>query len=145
MSPSPAPAFSVTEMLTTAGVTFLTSGAKLGSCTAGADCVSGAGWAVSAKASGAKAKPKPTLVARAAARTRRKGDIAFGREIWESMLNPLRRGCGGVTINATPEGSAHAAGESHSADYAVPSPGLNRFNPRKPPLGPGALRSALFR
>src|SRR6266851_875104 len=72
MSPSPAPAFSVTEMLTTAGVTFLTSGAK--------------------------AKPKPTLVARAAARTRRNGDIAFGREIWESMLKPLRRGCGGVNV-----------------------------------------------
>src|ERR1700686_1716072 len=77
-------------MLTTAGVTFLTSGAKLGSCTVGANCVSGAG-ATSAHAIGARARPKPTLVANAAARIRRNGDVAFGREIWESMMKPLRR------------------------------------------------------
>src|ERR1700730_15600274 len=77
-------------MLTTAGVTFLTSGAKLGSCTVGADCVSGAG-ATSAHAIGARARPKPTLVANAAARIRRNGDVAFGRGIWASMTKPLRR------------------------------------------------------
>src|SRR5665213_2614892 len=64
----PCPAFSVTEMLTTAGITFLTMGAKLGSATlAGL-----AGCCVCcAPASGAKTSIRAALAASVATRRRR--------------------------------------------------------------------------
>src|SRR6185312_4668845 len=119
--------FSRTEMLTTAGITFFTSGAKLGVVAAAATAGWGAVAPMSAQASGA-ATARPTHEASAATRTRRYAD-AFGLDWFRrNMTTSLaKRGCA-AALRRSPgaHGRCRIMGTAHCSN---PSGSLILCNP----------------